>query len=601
VGHLSKLRSEFETRSLDGLVIGTPDEFLSEFPQAHNRRLRWATGFQGSAGSAIILKDAAALFVDGRYDAQAARDTYGKGIDIEGASRGEQEAWVKANVRAGSTIGIDARCVSHLEAERLADVLGPSVEVQYLGDNPVDRVWESRPCFNRAEAVNYPLAFAGEPAESKIERLCRHIKERELQGMFVADPEDVSWLLNMRTIHASNKSDVTSPHIVPAVLSRAYVDVSGIICWFIDDELIPPSVRATLGRFIVPTSPGEALAILKRAASSGPVGANLLRTPFHFSNVLKVAGNLKDDRTVAKWRWTKNPTEIETARRGHLIDNRAIIRFVAWLKANALREDISELDAVEKLHSLRMQDVDYLGMSAPYGSASGKNSALAHYMATSETNRILRQHPIYYMDSGGQYFGCSTDNTVCVAIGEAEERQKRAHTLVLKGFIALSTAVFPDGISSSAIDVLARQFLWADAKDFQHGTGHGVGSFLNVHEGPYIRKDSDHPMVSPMRAGFIVTNEPAYYEPGEFGIRIEAHLLTVPHERPGFLKFEMLSLLPIDPALVDFSLLNGDEQTWLADHHAGIEAAHGDALNPEEKLWLDGVCAEFNAQARLKA
>jgi Xaa-Pro aminopeptidase len=308
-------------------------------------------------------------------------------------------------------------------------------------------------------------------------------------------------------------------------------------------------------------------------------------------------GTLRDDPIVARRRWQKHPSEVESVREGHFRDGQAVIRFLCWLDQVVRQDSVTELQAAQKLSSLRNEIPDYRGPSMPLMSASGANGAMAHYVPSERSNRRLNDHPIYWMDSGGQYLGCSTDNTVCLAVGEPEARHVKAHTLVVKGFIALTRARFPVGTSSAHLDTLARQPLWQQGMDYGHGTGHGVGNFMNIHEGPLLTKRADHPLVGELMPGMIVTNEPGFYAAGDFGIRIESHMVVVPSSFPGFLEFETVSRLPIDPRLIDATLLTDAEKQWLEAYHICVRDTFVGCFDAQTTRWLANIVDAYIAMA----
>lgn len=359
--------------------------------------------------------------------------------------------------------------------------------------------------------------------------------------------------------------------------------------WFVERSRLEPALTVRLEGTVKVIDPARFESILEERVSGKRVGANLARTPHKFAAIAARVGAVRNDPVVAHRRWTKHSVEIERAREGHHQDGQAVIRFLAWVRRTVSERIVTEIEAARKLIEFREELPDYKGISMPLMSASGPSGAMPHYVPSEHSNRNLNDHPIYWMDSGGQYYGCSTDNTVCIAVGKPDARHVRAHTLVVKGHIALSLARFPARIFSTQLDSFARQYLWQEGMEYGHGTGHGVGSFLNIHEGPLISNRIAHPWVVPMEAGMIVSNEPGYYADGDFGIRVESHLVTVESKYNGFLEFETISRLPIDPRLIDESLLTDREKRWLTDYHVGILDGYRGCFDDQTARWLQKV------------
>jgi len=608
VSNLSRLQNELRVLGCHGLLIPSTDEYLSEFAQPFTRRLGWATGFAGSTGLAIVLQDRAALSLDGRYTAQGKRDTAPLGIEIIDASESSRQRWLSTHLLPGQRLGIDTRLQSYQDIERtLTFAAQHGIEIVQLAQNPIDVLWGAeRPPAPAVPVNDYPTHFAGAPATQKCSQLREWLTASGMDCHLLADPEDVAWLLNVRT-DESLRTNSEGWHIVPAPLSRVLVEATGKVFWFIERARLEPQLAARLrgggaaggaASDVEVIDPTRFESFLKERVAGKVVGANLLRTPHRFAAIAAAVGTLKNDPVVAQRRWIKHPNEVERAREGHHLDGRAVIRFLAWVQRTVGERTITELDAARKLTEFRTELSEYRGLSMPLMSASGASGAMAHYVPSEHSNRRLNDHPIYWMDSGGQYHGCSTDNTVCIAVGKPEPRHIRAHTLVVKGFIALTTACFPAGIYSTQLDSFARRYLWQEGLDYGHGTGHGVGNYMNIHEGPYIRKEPIHPMAAPLQAGMIVSNEPAYYQDGDFGIRVESHLAVVPSKHAGFLEFETLSRLPIDPRLIDASLLTPEEKRWLAEYHVQIRAGYQGCFDAPTAEWLQGIVTTYVEMAR---
>lgn len=592
--NLARLQLRLAELEYGGIIVPSTDEYLSEYVHPSARRLEWATGFRGSTGLALVVPKAAALFVDGRYTEQAKRDTRGTGIQVLSLDEPSRNKWLTTYLR-GCRLALDTRMQSYIDVERILTVAAAhNIHIVPIERNVIDDLWrDDRPPGERGTVIDYPTSFAGAPALEKCNELRGWLSSNDFDCYLMADPEEVAWLLNVRTDEENDAID-KHWHIVPRPTSRALVEAQGAVLWFVDRAKLEPALLARLNGAVEITDPMEFERNLEERLRGKRVAANLRRTPYRYGAIAARVGTLRDEVAISRRRWRKHANEIQRAREGHYLDGQAVIRFLAWLARAVKESTVTEIDAARKLTELRRQLAGYRGISMPVHSASGPNGALAHYTPSEETNRKINDHPIYWMDSGGQYFGCSTDNTVCLAVGTPEPRQIRAHTLVVKGFIAMALARFPVGIYSTQLDTLARQYLWQEGLDYGHGTGHGVGNFMNIHEGPYIRKEPHHPLVAPMEAGMIVSNEPGYYAAGDFGVRIESHLLVVQAKSDGFLEFETISRLPIDPALVDAALLTAGEKRWLADYHAWIANGYKGCFDQQTACWL-GRIADFYA------
>jgi Xaa-Pro aminopeptidase len=596
MSNLDRLQERLRTMDCQGILIPSTDEYLSEFAQPCTRRLRWATGFRGSTGHAIVLQDRAAIFLDGRYKRQGERDTAGLGLEVLSSGEAIRFRWLATHLRAGQSLAIDTRLQSYPEVElavKFATEHG--IKMIEVANNPIDELWGAeRPPAPSSVVIDYPTHFAGAPAKEKCERLWEWLARAGMDYHLLADPEDVAWLMNART-HDSANATSDGWHIIPIPLTRMIVEATRNAFWFVERSRLEPNLVARLDDTVQIMDPAGFESFLEKRLDGKIVGANLRKTPHRFAAIAARVGTLRDDSTVVHRRWRKHPAEIERAREGHYRDGQAVIRFLAWLQRTVQERTVTELEAAQSLTAFRNELPGYKGISMPLMSASGASGAMAHYVPSNESNRRLNDHPIYWMDSGGQYYGCSTDNTVCIAVGKPEQRHIRAHTLVVKGFIALTLARFPAEVHSTQLDSFARQFLWQAGMDYGHGTGHGVGNFMNIHEGPSIRKEIDYPTVAPMEVGMIVSNEPAYYADGDFGIRVESHLVTVKSQYDGFLEFEVLSRLPIDPRLIDEALLTPAEKNWLADYHVRIADGYKGCFDEETTGWLQKIADSFVA------
>jgi Xaa-Pro aminopeptidase len=506
-----------------------------------------------------------------------------------------RSAWVKKSLSAGERVGIDPWLHSKADLEQWRTLLAQrGVGLEILPTNPIDRIWkEGRAPEHRPTIVDYPVQYAGEDYRSKCKSLAAYVNAAGLRALLVADPEDASWLLNVRAADDSLKAEVGDWHVVPSCTSRALVLSEGRVVWFVDKERLAPEVAMRDTESVAIAAPASLATMLRELARQGTIGADVRRTPAALTSIVEAEGNISADETVACRRWRKHPAELEAARRAHILDAAAVVRFMAWLARTIPVRGVSELDAARALAEFRMANPAYKGPSMPLMSASGRSGAQPHYVPRPSSNVLLNDHPIYWMDSGGQYLGGTTDNTLTLAVGVPERKHVLAHTLVLKGFIAFATARVPSGTYGFRLDTIARQALWQEGMDFAHATGHGVGNYLNIHEGPAISREPGPLTWVPVESGMIITNEPGYYAPGDFGLRIESHMITVPSHHANFVEFETISRLPIDPCLVDFDRLTGTERRWLADYHRTVLQDLEPLLDPPSAEWLHRVVEAF--------
>jgi Xaa-Pro aminopeptidase len=587
---IADLQARIRAEGWDAFVVPSTDEYLSEFTQAFARRLTWLTGFTGSMGTAIVLRDAVALFVDGRYTLQARQQSGPHGVEIVEIPATDPLEWLATRIGTGARLAVDTRLQSYRDVERtIAAAREHRIEVVELGENPIDDLWQGRPSAPRSRVIDYPEHYAGLSAAAKLTRVRARLAETGTDVHLVSDPEDVGWLLNVRTRFDDEL-------YLPVPLSRVLVPANGPALWFVEGERLEPDLLARIAGAVEVRDPSTFEDVLRERAVGRAISADARTTPHRFAAIADRAGSLRDDPFVGRARWIKHPEEIARFREGYERDGFAVIRLLAWLTREvAAGTRVTELDVAARLEGLRREDPAYRGPSMPYLSASGPSSAMPHYAPTPESNRTLGDHPIYLLDSGAQYHGCSTDNTVTFALGAPEPKHVLAHTLVVKGVIGLTEARFPDGVPSTSIDAFGREHLWRYGMDFKTGLGHGVGNFSNIHEGPYIRKEIDNWRVAPVHADMIFANEPGYYADGDFGIRVETHMLTVRTEDEGFLTSETLSLLPIDPTLLDPALLDAAERRWLVDYHDRIAATYAGRFDPDTDAWLTALVAAHRA------
>ena len=579
---IAALRAELAARGLTGFVVPRADEHQGEYVPPSAERLAWLTGFTGSAGTALVLQASAALVVDGRYTIQAAAQVDTAVITpVPLAERG-LETWIEANLQAGEALGYDPWLHTPAGVKRLAQAVeaagGRLVAVEA---NPVDAIWSDRPTPPRSTVRPHPLRLAGERSESKLERVRAKLAEAKADALVVSDPHNLCWLLNLRG------GDVAH---TPLMLGYAVVPAEGRMTLFRDPATLSPDAAASIAELCALVEP-EALMValddLGRAEArvriDAATGAAALVSR------LETAGARPDPGLdpITTLKAAKSEAEIAGARAAHHRDGLALCRFLAWLAAEAPGGGLTEIEVVERLERCRAETGCLEDVSFPTISGSGPNGAIVHYRVTRATNRRLQAGELFLVDSGAQYQDGTTDVTRTVAVGEPTAEMRDRFTRVLKGHIALARAVFPSGTTGAQIDALARLPLWQVGLDFDHGTGHGVGSYLSVHEGPQRIAKTGHVALEP---GMILSNEPGFYEAGAYGIRIENLVLVEPRSILGsqreMLGFGTLTLAPIDLALVEPALLDGAEAAWLDIYHARVRDALLPALDEETAAWL---------------
>ena len=575
------LRNALHDQGLDGFIQPRNDEFLGEYVPESASRLAWLTGFTGSAGLAIVLADRAAVFSDGRYTLQLAEQTDPATWERRHIVETPPVEWLKS-AAPGARIGYDPWLMTANAVATYADAGFTMVPV----DNPIDQLWADRPAPPASPALAHPPEFAGESAESKRSRIAEAIARDGADAVMLTDPHAVAWLFNLR--------GADLPH-TPIVLCFALLRRDGSAIIFIDPARVPPATRAHLGAGveIVPRAAMErSLATLRgKRVLLDPATA-----PIRFSQLLGDAGAITvsgGDPCVLP-RAIKNPTEQEGARAAHRRDGVALCRFLAWFAEASPAGGQTERSAAAQLFAFRSTAPEFHGESFPAISGAGEHGAIIHYSVTAASDRPIRRDEVYLIDSGGQYPDGTTDvtRTLWTGPGEPPPTLRDRFTRVLAGHIALARARFPQGTSGPQLDALARAPLWDAGLDFDHGTGHGVGSYLSVHEGPASFHRLAKPI--PLAPGMILSDEPGYYEPGGYGIRLENLLLVVPSPvgaaRP-FLEFEPLTLAPFDRRLIDPTLLGPAARAWLDAYHARVLTMIGPHLDGAARTWLEAACA----------
>jgi Xaa-Pro aminopeptidase len=576
---LKALRRQLERHGLAAYVVPKSDEYVLEYAPASSERLAWLSGFTGSAGLALVARQHAALFVDGRYTEQALQQSSPELWEHHHIADSPPSAWLERVLGSGERVGYDPRVHTPASLEGLRGAVESAhARLVPIEGNLVDAEWSDRPAEPLAAVELYPEAIAGESSSAKRARMAAQLVAEGQDALVVSAPESLAWLLNIRGGDVQN---------TPLALGRAILRADASLSLYMEPQKLGSDVRATLGasRDVEIAPLGEFVSAL------GKLGARRVRVDQASASEwiverLRAAGALvdigADPCTLAKAQ--KTAAELAGIRAAHVRDGAALARFFKWFDETA-PGDLTEWTASEKLAELRARSEHYRGPSFSTISAFGPSSALPHYRATRDSARKLESGNVYLVDSGGQYVDGTTDITRVTVIGEPSAEMRRRYTEVLKGHIALSCARFPAGTTGSQLDPFARQFLWQAGVDFDHGTGHGVGCFLGVHEGP--QNISKRPSKVELRPGMVVSNEPGYYKPGAFGIRIENLVVVVvldpqpPGAERKTLGFETLSVAPYERRLIDVSLLGVAERAWIDAYHRRVREQLAPLLEPD--------------------
>jgi Xaa-Pro aminopeptidase len=587
---LSAFREELARRKLTGFVIPRADQQQNEYVAPSEERLAWLTGFTGSAGMAIVLAQEAAVFVDGRYTLQAAKQVDHKAWSVEPLADPPPETWLAKHLSAGDRLGFDPWLHTSAAAERLAAACAKAgAELVAVDTNPLDSIWTERPPPPLAPATVHGTPFSGEAEAEKLGRIRSEITKLGVDALVLSDSHAVAWSFNIRGADVSH---------TPLPLSYALVPKDGRPTIFIDHRKLSNSVRDHLEQTADVDEPDALAPKLGELARSGAsIALDSVTAADALSRLIVAAGGkpVRGNDPVSLLKAVKNPTEIEGTRRAHRRDAEALARFLAWIDRETPTGALTEIDAVEALETFRRDTGALKDVSFPTIAGTGPNGAIVHYRVTRKSNRRISPGDLLLIDSGAQYEDGTTDVTRTIAIGEPSAEMRDRFTRVLRGHIAIATAVFPDGTTGAQLDTLARQFLWQAGIDFEHGTGHGVGSYLSVHEGPArISKLG----TTPLKRGMILSNEPGYYKTDAFGIRIENLELVVGTEIAAAEKpvnaFETLTLAPIDRRLINLNMLSGDELDWVNDYHARVRHAVRPHLDEATKVWLDAATAPLS-------
>lgn len=584
---LPLLRQRLKAAGLDGLFIPHEDEWQNEYLPDCAERLAWATGFTGSAGAAIVMMESAHLFSDGRYTLQAATQTDPALFTLHDLGEPGPAGFLRDTAPAGARIGYDPRLIAPDGLTRLREAAeARGVVLVPVSPNPVDEAWADRPPEPVARIQPHPDMFAGESSASKRSRLGERLRANEVAVSVLTAPAALAWLFNIRG------RDVTR---TPLALGSALLSADGTARLFVKPEKVTPNLRAHLGNEVSIHDEAEFAAALDGLSGVRVQVDPALSSAMVFERLEAAGASVvrAQDPTVLP-RATKNEVEIEGTRRAHARDGVALARFLRWFDEEAPKGALTEIDVCKALEGFRHDTGGLQDLSFDSISGAGSNGAIVHYRVSTDTNARVEAGSLFLIDSGGQYLDGTTDVTRTMVVGEPDSEMRDRFTRVLKGHIALSRVRFPKGTPGCMLDTLARMSLWEAGLDYDHGTGHGVGSFLGVHEGP--QRISKHLSAVPLEAGMILSNEPGFYRAGAWGIRIENLQVVTPAtpvpggERPMH-GFETLTLAPIDRRLVEVALLTHDERAWLDAYHARVLAEIGLRLDGADLAWLEAATA----------
>lgn len=575
---LPKLREAMQQLGIDGLFVPHDDEYLNEYTPPQFERLMWATGFSGSAGALLVMPESAVLFIDSRYTEQAKLETPAELFDYEDLRGLPPWQWLKENSERVTRLGYANRLHTRDEIQRIesTDYLSP-IELVALDNHPIDELWTDRPEVDAMPPFPHTIEYSGEDSSSKRARVAAELGRLGADATVFVNPNSTAWLLNIRGGDVPN---------TPVALSWSVLRADGTATLFLAGHKVSDELEAHLGPEVEIADVAAFDGQLQQMGKDGLcVLINSAACPdFVYQALVNSGASIREGNDpVIGFRSIKNPVEIEGARNAHVLDGVAMVKFLHWLE-DSWKTSISEIDTVRKLEAFRAEEDAMQGISFDTISGSGPNGAIIHYRVSEASDRALEDGDIYLVDSGAQYPGGTTDTTRTVALGEQIQERKDRFTRVLQGHIALASAKFPPDTSGYQLDMLARQPLWDVGCDYAHGTGHGVGTFLGVHEGPQsIAKKA---VAVPFEVGMNITIEPGFYVDGDYGIRIENIYVVRESAIEGMLEFEVLTLAPINKSLIDTTLLSDAETTWLDNYHAMVWEKLSPRLAEADAAWL---------------
>jgi Xaa-Pro aminopeptidase len=584
--HLPRLRKALKEAGLDGFIVPHEDEWQNEYVPAAYDRLAWTTGFTGSAGAAVVFADDAAVFVDGRYTLQVRAQVDGALFQYREFDGASVAAYLRERAPKGGRIGYDPKLHSPDSLDRLrAAVDAAGAELVALRQNPIDAIWDDRPAIPAAKVLPHKEEFTGESAASKRHRLGEELKS-QADAVMLTSPASIAWLFNIRG------GDVAR---TPLPLGEAVLRADGTADVFLAPEKVSPELREWLGNEVSLRPSDDLPAAIDELRGKKVRIDPSTASAWYFERLNQAGAEIvRGQDPVMLPRACKNAAEIEGSRKAHRRDGAAVARFLHWVASEGQSGKVQEIEACQKLEGFRQGTGMLKDLSFDSISGAGPNGAIVHYRVTNRTNRKLARGSLFLIDSGAQYLDGTTDITRTVAIGRPSKEMKDRFTRVLKGHIALARVRFPKGTTGHQLDALARMALWEGGLDYDHGTGHGVGSYLGVHEGPH--RIAKFVNTQPLEPGMIVSNEPGFYKTGAYGIRIENLQVVTPAsdveggERP-MLGFETLTLAPIARELIVKQMLTKQEREWVDSYHARVRDEIGRELDGEAKAWLEAATA----------
>ena len=585
---IQDLRQWMAQANVEAFIIPSTDPHLSEYVAPHWQSREWISGFTGSAGTVVVTKQEAGLWTDSRYFLQAAQQLEGTCIDLYKEMLPDTPSiagFLCQRLNAGDTVGIDGSVFSMQEARRLEkELAGKQISLQPLPD-PMDTIWSDRPALPQAPAYIYETKYAGRTCTEKLANIRTEMKKLGANGLLLSALDEIAWTLNLRG------SDV---HCNPVIVSYLLITLEDAH-YFIEPQKLTTEVSDYLNENRIVCHPyGEICTYLSQLKDT-----DLLLTPDKTNYAVYTAASRSCHITeapspVAPLKAIRNEQEIQGLRAAMLRDGIALVKFLQWLEKAVPQGGQTEMSVTRKLHDLRAGQALFMGDSFDTIAGYGPHAAIVHYEATPETDAPLEPHGFLLLDSGAQYLDGTTDITRTIALGPLTEEEKTDYTLILKGHIDLAMAVFPEGTRGAQLDVLARMPIWRRHMNFLHGTGHGVGHFLNVHEGPQSIRMNENPVA--LRPGMITSNEPGVYKAGSHGIRTENLVLTVPAGEGMFgsyLRFETVTLCPICTKGIIREMLTQEEINWLNDYHQAVYEQLAPALNEDERRWLEQACQKI--------
>ncbi|HXL00304.1 MAG TPA: aminopeptidase P family protein [Dysgonamonadaceae bacterium] len=580
---LSALRKFMKTRHLDAFIVPSTDPHLSEYPPKRWECRKWITGFTGSAGTAVITMKQAGVWTDSRYFLQAAQQLEGTGFDLFKMGMPETPDmidWIVEQVGNGGKVGIDGMVYATSEAKTLKNKLeskGIALETRF---NPFEEIWKDRPEIPQNKIFTLPEEITGESTKNKIERIVEEIEKAGAEGIVIATLDAVAWTFNIRG------NDV---EYNPVAVAYGYVSKNESVLFIDPDKLTPPIASELQSQGVKTANYNHIFDYIEELPEKTTICVTESKINYTLYQHLSARCKVIDlPSPIDLMKSMKNETELNGFRRAMVKDGVALTRFYMWLEKAVPTGTVTEMTIAEKLREFRSQQEQYMGES--FGTIAGyaAHGAIVHYSATPESNSIIEPRGLLLIDSGAQFMHGTTDITRTVALGEIAPQMKSDYTKVLKGHIALATAIYPEGTRGSQLDILAHKPLWDDCETYWHGTGHGIGHFLNVHEGPQNIRTEENPI--PLKQGMVTSNEPGIYRTDQYGIRIENLVVTQEYKKTEdfgtFYHFETLTLCPIDTKPIETDMLTEKEKLWLNNYHRMVYDKLQHHLNEEEKAWL---------------